>query len=299
MQQSRADTHVHTKYSGIGHLGFLRFPESISDPRDVVKNAHSLGLSVVCITDHNSIEGALRAMEHAKDFDGLEVVVGEEVSTLEGEIIGLYLNDAIPQGLSIDETVDRIRDQGGLTVAPHPFSLHCPALGERIADLDLDAIEVLNAGHLDSFSNTKAQEWGASGRWALMGGSDSHTISTLADAYTLFEGQGAEDLRRAILAKETIAKGGSWRMEKIINWSIGVVLTADVLMLKSIFGLIREADMHDPIVSKINVMQNWKKVVALLGSLAYLMPPVPFLCGITGRRILMRMAKIQQTGRKK
>jgi len=91
--QSRADTHVHTKYSGIGHLGFLRFPESVSDPRDILKNAHSLGLSVVCITDHNSIEGALRATEEVNDFDGLEVVVGEEISTLEGEVIGLYLNE--------------------------------------------------------------------------------------------------------------------------------------------------------------------------------------------------------------
>jgi len=184
-------------------------------------------------------------------------------------------------------------------VAPHPFSLHCPGLKELIADLDLDGIEVLNAGHIDSYSNSTAQRWGASDRWALLGGSDSHTISTLADAYTSFDGQGAEDLRQAIITKKTSAHGSPWRMERVIGWSVGVVLTADVLMLKSIFGLIREADMHDPIVSKISVMQNWKKVVALLGSLAYFTPPVPFLCGITGRRILKRMAETQQTGRKK
>lgn len=292
--QSKADIHVHTKYSGIGRLGPLKFPESIADPKDVVKNAHILGLNVVCITDHNTISGALRAKEYAKDFDDLEIVIGEEISAVEGEVIGLYLNEEIPAGLPVDETIDIIREQGGITVAPHPFSLYCPALKERIYELDLDAIEVLNAGHIDSYTNKEAQIRGACGKWALLGGSDAHSINTLGDAYTLFEGEGSEELRHAILRKETQARGTSWSLGKAINWSLGVVIGADVLLLKSIFGLIKEAEMHDPLASKINVIKTWKKVLALIGSIAYLTPPVPFLCGIIVQKVLKRMAKTQE-----
>lgn len=288
--KARADIHVHTRYSGIGKLGFLRFPESVCDPRDVVKNAGALGLRVVCITDHNSIEGALKAKEFERDY-GTEVVIGEEVSTSDGEVLGLYLNEHIPPGLTVEETIDLIRAQDGLVVAPHPFSLHCPSLGERVDMLDLDGLEVLNAGHIDGYANSKAAEWGESGRWALLGGSDSHAINTMAYAHTVFEGETAEDLRRAILRKETQAKGSRIPLGMGISWSIGIVLASDVLMLRSIFGLIREADMHDPIVSKISVMETGKKVMALIGSIAYFIPPVPFLCGLIGRQLLQRLAR--------
>ncbi len=295
MMNSRADTHVHTKYSGIGRLGFLRFPESISEPKDVVKNAHSLGLNVVCITDHNTLEGAFKAKEFEDEFPGTEVVIGEEISTLDGEIIGLYLNERVPRDLPAEETVDLIRDQGGLAVAPHPFSLHCPSLGEKIESLDLDAIEVLNAGHIDGYANSKALELGSDERWAKLGGSDSHAINTLAYAHTLFEGESAEDLRRSIKNRTTDAKGSRMPLEMWINWSIDVVLASDVLILKSIFGLVKEVDMHDPIVSKIDVMKTGKKVMALLGSVAYLLPPIPFLCGWTGKRLLKKLASNGQS----
>jgi predicted metal-dependent phosphoesterase TrpH len=296
---SRADIHVHTRYSGLGSLGPLRFPESISDPKDVVKKAHSMGFRVICITDHNSIEGALIAREHAKLYNDIEVVIGEEVTTTDGEVIGLFLNEEIPPGLSIEETIRRIREQGGLVIAPHPFSLHCPALGSEIQELDIDGIEILNAGHIDGYANNKASEWSDKKRWADLGGSDSHTISTIGDAYTLFEGETAEDLRISILNKNTEVRGGAWRLEKAIHWSIGVVLTSDILLLKSMLGLIREADMHDPIVSKIRVMKTGKKIIALMGSILYLIPPIPFLCGITGRQFLKRRARIEQTTRKR
>lgn len=296
--RSRADIHVHTKYSGIGKLGFLRFPESVCDPRDVVKNADALGLKVVCITDHNSIEGALRAKGFERDYS-TEVVIGEEVSTSDGEVLGLYLNERVPPGLSVEETIDLIRGQDGLVVAPHPFSLHCPSLGERVETLDLDGIEVLNAGHIDGFANSKANEWGRSGRWALLGGSDSHALNTMAYAHTVFEGDTAEDLRKAILEKETQAKGSRMPLGMCINWSVGVVLASDVLILRSIFGLIREVDMHDPIVSKISVMETGKKVMALIGSIAYFIPPVPFLCGLTGKRVLKRLARLEELSRKR
>jgi len=293
--QSRADIHVHTKYSGIGRLGFLRFPESVVDPCDVVKKAQSIGVRVLCITDHNCISGALKAMECAKDYPGVEVVVGEEITTLEGEVIGLYLKEEIPPHLSAEETISRIRAQGGLVLAPHPFSLHCPSLGDRIDHLHIDAIETIYAGHIDGYANLKAQSRENGGKWAAVGGSDSHSLNTIAYAYTLFEGETAEDLKRAIVQKTTQASGKRMPLEKGIAWSVGVVLASDLLILKSIFGLIREVDMHDPIINRIKVMGTGKKLIALLGSIIYLTPPVPYLCGITGQRFLKRLAKLQES----
>lgn len=292
--QSRADIHIHTKYSGLGRLGFLRFPESVADPCDVVKKAHSLGLKVISITDHNTIAGALKVEECTKGYPDVEVVVGEEITTAEGEILGLYLTEEIPPGLPAQETIERIHSQGGIVVAPHPFSLHCPSIGEAIDRLDIDAIETINAGHIDGYANKKAQERRNPGRWATVGGSDSHSLNTIAYAYTLFEGETAEDLRKAILSKSTKASGNRMPLEKAIAWSVGVVLASDLLILKSIFGLIREVDTHDPIMSKISVMGTGKKVIAFLGSIVYLTPPVPYLCGITSQRFLKRLARIQE-----
>ncbi len=292
--QGRADVHVHTKYSGIGRLGFLRFPESVADPCDVARKAQSAGLNVVCITDHNTIFGALKAQEYAKANLEIEVVVGEEITTAEGELIGLYLTKEIPPHLSAAETIRRIREQGGIVVAPHPFSLHCPSLADKIDLLDIDAIEVINAGHIDGYANQKAQEHGSPGHWATVGGSDSHSLNTIAYAYTVFNGRTAEDLRREILAKRTDGTGSRMPLQKVIAWSVGVVLASDVLILRSIFGLIREVDMHDPVMRKISLMGTGKKMLALLGSVIYLTPPIPYLCGITGERFLKRLARIHE-----
>ncbi|MBO7352155.1 MAG: PHP domain-containing protein, partial [Candidatus Methanomethylophilaceae archaeon] len=75
---SKADTHVHTFYSGTTGYGPLRFPESISSPEEQVDNARKNGLSVVCITDHSEVKGAFKAAEYGKRFDDIDVVVGDE-----------------------------------------------------------------------------------------------------------------------------------------------------------------------------------------------------------------------------
>jgi predicted metal-dependent phosphoesterase TrpH len=292
--ESRADIHVHTKYSGIARLGFLRFPESVVEPQDAVRKARSVGLRVLCITDHNTIFGASKAQEYAKEND-IDVVIGEEISTLDGEIIGLYLNEEIPPHLTVEETIDRIRSQDGIVIAPHPFSLHCPSLGEKIENLDIDAIETINAGHIDGYANSLATERSKSGKWAIVGGSDSHALGTIAYAYTTFEGENAEDLRRAILMKRTNASGVRMPLQKAISWSVGVVFASDVMILRSIFGMIKQVDLHDPVIKKISLMSTGKKMLALLGSIIYLTPPIPYLCAITGERFLKRLAKRHET----
>ena len=92
---SKADTHVHTYYSGTTNYKILRFPESVASPETQVDCARKHGMSVVCITDHSEIKGAFRAERYGRGLKDIDVVVGEEVMTSDGEIIGLWLNEFI------------------------------------------------------------------------------------------------------------------------------------------------------------------------------------------------------------
>lgn len=291
----KADAHVHTKYSGLHRMGVLRFPESVSEPRDVIVQARSAGMDVVCITDHNSIKGAVKAREIARDVGGIEVIVGEEVSTADGEVIGLFLEDEIPSRLPAEETIELIRAQDGIVIAPHPFSLHCPCLGERIEELDVDGIEVLNGGHIDNFANPRADRAAQGGKFARMGGSDSHYLKTIGLAYTNFVGSTAEDLRKAILAKSTEAGGRVIPLDKAIAWSVGVVLESDRLIVRSMFGLDREPT-DDPIRTLVHKMKLGQKLGALVGSFVYFLPPVPYLVGIASKKVLRHKGDEERAG---
>ncbi|MDW5562779.1 MAG: PHP-associated domain-containing protein [Methanomassiliicoccus sp.] len=291
----KADTHVHTKYSGLHRMGVLRFPESVSDPKDVIEHARSAGMNVVCITDHNSIAGAKKARELGASIDGIEVVMGEEVSTADGEVIGLFLEEEIPAGLPIQDTIDRIRSQDGLVIAPHPFSLHCPCLGERINELDVDGIEVLNGGHIDNYANPRAEKAAQGGKFARMGGSDSHYLKTIGITYTNFDGTTAEELRKAILNKRTSAGGRVMPLDKAIAWSVSVVLESDRLIVRSMFGLDRELT-DDPIHDLVHKMKLGQKLGALVGSFVYFLPPVPYLVGIASKKVLHHKGDEQRSG---
>jgi len=287
----RADTHTHTLYSGVGDFGALRFPESVTRPERLVDHARSKGLNVLCITDHDAVGGALVGQKYAEQFDDIEVVIGEEVSTADGEIIGLWLNEEIPAGLSVEETIDVIRSQGGITIAPHPFSFHVPALGDKVFELDLDGIETLNGGHIDKYSNRFAQEVKNKypNRWAELGSSDGHSLSTVGYSWTEFEGYGAEDLRRSILSKTTVPCGRPVPIDKAVLWSMEVVLSAGWMILKSLFKKLKP-DPTNPLVERVQKISTPKKVAAVLGASIYVLPPIPFLASIASNRWLNKKA---------
>ncbi|NPV07836.1 MAG: PHP domain-containing protein [Anaerolineae bacterium] len=169
------DLHVHTLYS----------KDSLSTLEDLIAAAQAVRLSGLAITDHNQIEGALRL----RDAAPFAVIVGEEVQTAEGEIIGLYLERRIPAGLSPEETVAAIREQEGLVYLPHPCdrirrSTLSQAAIERIIG-QVDAVEVINARVLSSRQNAEAWELAERHGIAMGAGSDAHTPGELAGAYVL------------------------------------------------------------------------------------------------------------------
>lgn len=142
-------------------------------------------LDVVCVTDHHTLTGAYEALEREI---GARVIVGEEIRTGGGEIIGLFLTERVPYVLPLAEAVRRIRDQGGLVYAPHPLDPGRSSLGrERLEELcasgAADVVEVFNAKVRDQTWNTGAAEVAA--RYGVPGaaGSDAHDPYGVGAAY--------------------------------------------------------------------------------------------------------------------
>lgn len=275
-RMGRADTHVHTIYSGYTGLGtILRFPESVTTPEAQVDRARANGMDVLCITDHNETAGGFVAQKYAKKFDDIEIIVGDEVMTNDGEIIGLFLTETPKSFLSIEETVDIIREQGGLTIAPHPFSFHVRGLQEKIFDIDLDGFETLNGGHPDKYSNkfAKAVMEKYPGKWAEISGSDGHSVFTVGYNWTEFEGRTAEDLRKSILNKTTRTAGRPTPVLGEVQWSMEVVRGAQKMMLKSLRGKL-EPIKDVSLIDKINSLPELMKITGVLGGTMYMFPPV-------------------------
>ncbi len=173
--QVKADLHVHTIYSH----------DSLITPKELVFHAKKRGLTAVAVTDHNTIEGALKI---AKETDFL-IIPGIEVSSSNGHIIGLNLQEPIAKGLSPDETVDKIRDAGGIAVACHPFAFFKGSLGKH-TNAKFDAIETINASaFLFNRCTKKAQEIASRFGLSHVAGTDAHYGPAIGYAYTLIDAE--------------------------------------------------------------------------------------------------------------
>jgi predicted metal-dependent phosphoesterase TrpH len=150
----------------------------------VLDRCRDSGLGLVAITDHNNIRGALEARETA-DFP---VIVGEEVKSSEGDIIGLFLEEAVPARLSPTETVQRIKAQGGLVGVPHPFDRVRPTALRHRALLEIlpyvDFLEGYNGHTLLSADNKKGVYFADEHSLATVASSDSHSALELGRTYT-------------------------------------------------------------------------------------------------------------------
>lgn len=168
-----ADLHMHTKHS----------KDCTSSVESVVATAREVGLGAIAVTDHNAIAGALKARELAGD--DLIVIVAEEVKTLQGEVIGLFIDELIPGGLTFDETVSRIKEQGGLVYVPHPFDRlrTTPSYRLMVDNLHrIDVIETYNARNMLPQFNLKAERFAAKYNVAAGAGSDAHVLPGLGTA---------------------------------------------------------------------------------------------------------------------
>jgi glycosyltransferase involved in cell wall biosynthesis len=150
----------------------------------LLDTAKEVGLGAVAITDHNEISGALEASERASgEATGVKVIVAEEVKTGDqGEVIGLFLKEKIPRGLTLQDTIAEIHRQGGLVYVPHPFDrMHAVPDYEHMLDVveEIDAIEVFNPRVAFSAFNEEAARFAAKYRIVAGAGSDSHVAQGL------------------------------------------------------------------------------------------------------------------------
>jgi predicted metal-dependent phosphoesterase TrpH len=167
------DLHMHTDHSG----------DCATTVDTLIHTARDRGLGAIAITDHNEVSGALEARRLAEELGDIKVIVAEEVKTAEqGEVIGLFLEEKIPKGLTMAETIAEIRRQGGLVYVPHPFDrFHSVPDYEHLLDIveEIDILEVFNPRVALTSFNEEAVRFAAKYRIVSGAGSDSHVAQGL------------------------------------------------------------------------------------------------------------------------
>ena len=213
----RADLHMHTTAS-----------DGWPTPHELVDHAaRRARLDVIAVTDHDTIEGALRAREYAARRARFHVIVGEEVSSRDGHIVALFLERRVRPGMSAAATVDAIHDQGGVAIAAHPFwrtqkrtrtgLVH--GVGWLAAELDFDAIEVENATPGFYLFNQLAHRLNLGLGAAEVGCSDAHILDAVGRAFTEFPGKTPEALRDAIESGKTVARRRRYRAVGLVRYA--------------------------------------------------------------------------------
>jgi predicted metal-dependent phosphoesterase TrpH len=197
------DLHMHTDHS----------PDCATPVEVLLATAKAQGLGAIAVTDHNEISGALDAAAKADEF-GVKVIVGEEVKTAtQGEVIGLFLTERIPRGLSLEETVAEIHRQGGIVYVPHPFDrMHAvPDYEHLLAILDdVHAIEVYNPRVAIGTFNEEAERFAAKYRIIAGAGSDAHVAQGLGSVRVRMpDFDGPEEFLAALAEAEIHTKPSS------------------------------------------------------------------------------------------
>lgn len=213
----KADIHIHSIYSKKCGL----FP--IKDILDYVEKMTDL--DIIAITDHDEIAGSQEAERLASAYN-FEIIVGEEILTKQGEILGLFLKEKILPKKSLIATIDEIHRQGGLAIVPHPFYFYgrIPGFKKAVSIrtvnkilkyesdfIKIDALEAFNPSLPGQLSHRKVLKFNTKlFDLPVIASSDAHTLDHIGCAYTLFQGKTKEDLRRSILGKTTIIQGNEF-----------------------------------------------------------------------------------------
>lgn len=238
---TKADLHFHTWYS----------IDSFIPPKTAVEMAIKRGIGVLAITDHDTIQGALAVQKYvAEHAIPLEVIIGEEIYTNGGHVVGLFLRKKVDSFQSLEKTLRDIKKQGGIAVIPHmmfdedPLGeylyryqvsifdlMHRPQLLEHIDGVEIENFSLIEPdfGKKMRFLNTNLL------RKAEIGASDCHIVRNFGHAHTVFEGETAEDLRRAILEKKTraVMTGQQRIIHQIMGWGPVVKLPVHLVLQRT------------------------------------------------------------------
>ena len=206
----RTEFHCHTIFS----------KDSLTKPVDLVQAARRKGLDRVVVTDHNSIEGARAAQAIAPDL----IILGEEIKTSRGEILASFMTEEIPAGLSPQETIHRLRDQGAFISVSHPYDVLRSGHWHEAELLEItplvDAIETFNARCMRAEFNVQAQEFARKYTLAGTVGSDAHAAFELGRAHLMLPYfDNADGLRSVISQAQAITRLSSPWVHLTSRWA--------------------------------------------------------------------------------
>ena len=204
----RAELHCHSSLSYDGR-----------DPIDMLlAQAEAVGLDALAVTDHDEIDASLAAAERAQEY-GLVGITGMEVTSEAGHVLALGIDELVPPGLPFTETLERIRQQGGIAVVPHPFQRSRHGVAPHVTEAELasaDAIEVYNSRLFTGRSNRTAERFAAPRNLPMTAGSDAHIAEMVGQAVTEIDAveRTAESILDAVCAGRTsvVGKRTPWRI---------------------------------------------------------------------------------------
>lgn len=178
-KEMKIDIHTHSSYS-----------DGVNTPEEMVKYAKKIGLDGIAITDHDVIEGSIKALKYnSEDF---MVIPGIEVSSEEGHILGLGITEIVERAIPAEEVVERIHELGGIAIAAHPYDRFRSGVGDLIYKLDFDAIEVVNGRTL---STTRDMAKIAENiKLPKVGGSDAHCLDEVGSVSILVDNDPIESI---------------------------------------------------------------------------------------------------------
>lgn len=219
---SKADLHLHTNASD-GRPSVEALLNYVQNQTDI---------DVIAITDHDTIKNALIAKDILREKGyRFELIIGEEISSQQGHILGLYLKKEIPAGLSARNTIKEIHAQGGIAIASHPFEnnrfqnpqmINMYGVGASTLIKErkyFDGIEIVNGTPTLNDENIRATALNKTLLGlAETGSSDAHIVEAVGRAYTLFEGKTAKDLKKALLSRQTQAMQSTWTLLALIKY---------------------------------------------------------------------------------
>jgi predicted metal-dependent phosphoesterase TrpH len=206
----KADLHIHTCYSR----------DCLTPLEQIVERCLDLGINCIAVADHNTIAGALKLRE----FAPFKVIVAEEILTPVGEIMGLFLSEAVPRGLSPQETISRIRSQGSLVAIPHPFGRSLPWNSNALTSTEVlsqvDIIETFNSRTPFSSSIARAGKLAKEQGKAASAGSDAHTLCEIGRAYVeMPEFNGPDDFLNSLAQGKIFGQKSSYLAHFASTWA--------------------------------------------------------------------------------
>lgn len=205
----KLDLHTHSKFSRDGAATI----------EEILERCRLSGLDGCAVTDHNSIEGSLRAFDLASSF-GLLVIRGTEISTADGHVLAYGLSSTVPRGLSIEKTIERIHEVGGMAVAAHPTRFPSGMGIRRASHNRFDAVEVLNGGSSRG-SNKAASRMAERRGLPSVGGSDAHKPEEIGRAFTVIpDACSEEEAIKSILANRSTVGGRSRSVKETVVYAI-------------------------------------------------------------------------------